>query len=730
MSEPLELTDALEPHAPADFDPGQWSDSRTEARGAGGRAVLGWTLSLLAALWLGYTAWSAGRTLAGQPLTSPQIAQWIAVAAGPLALLGLTWLMFGRTRRKESEHFTRSVVAMRTEARSLEALLDVLSQRLDDSQRSMTGMVEGLMSLGDQATGKFDGITRDLDSSSERLVRNGSALDRAAESARNDIAVLLGDLPRAEETARMLAEQLRSIGSSSADKAFEFGEQINQLATRARDADEAMTQSTQRITTRLGEIETAGEAAAARVNSAETSFSGALDSLLERTAKTLEEIRGGIDAQAAAVSALVDRSSVGIGQLGAESAEALAGHVGRAEQSLGALSGRVADQEEKSRRMLSEIESGLAVIDQRFAELAANGDQRAAHFLESLTRARSALDTMSTQAGAQDDVIARLAERTEAVRGHIEQLASITQTLRPDIEGVRDAAVEAHSKLDATGGQLSEQQNRLTGLIATLDDGLGDAQSKLVALTASITQTQAEAAALTSQTGPSLVAALVQVREAATHAAERAREAIEKVIPESASKLSARARQELEKVIRDVVVGQLHEVQGVAAHAVESARGATDRLTQQMLVLGQSAAALEAHVEATQKDQREKDSEAFARRVALLMDSMNSAAIDVGKILSDEVDEKAWDAYLKGNRGVFTRRAVRLVHSSESRALRAHYDGDLEFQTSVNRFVHDFESMLRRVMAERDGGIIAVTLMSADMGKLYAALAQVIERRR
>ena len=116
--------------------------------------------------------------------------------------------------------------------------------------------------------------------------------------------------------------------------------------------------------------------------------------------------------------------------------------------------------------------------------------------------------------------------------------------------------------------------------------------------------------------------------------------------------------------------------------------------------------------------------------MSLLIDSMHSAAIDVGKILSDEVDDKAWDAYLKGNRGVFTRRAVRLLGGSETRAIRAHYEADLEFQQSVNRYVHDFEAMLRRVLAERDGGMIAVTLMSSDMGKLYAALAQAIDKRR
>jgi hypothetical protein len=202
------------------------------------------------------------------------------------------------------------------------------------------------------------------------------------------------------------------------------------------------------------------------------------------------------------------------------------------------------------------------------------------------------------------------------------------------------------------------------------------------------------------------------------------------VIPASADKLSDETRQALERVIHESVEERLREVEGVAARAVESARAASDRLTQQVLTLGQSAAALEQHIEQTNREQREKDSEAFARRVSLLIDSMHSAAIDVGKILSDEIDDKAWGAYLKGNRGIFTSRAVRLIGGSETRAIRTHYESDAEFQRSVNRYVHDFEAMLRRVVAERDGGMIAVTLMSSDMGKLYAALAQAIERKR
>jgi hypothetical protein len=147
-----------------------------------------------------------------------------------------------------------------------------------------------------------------------------------------------------------------------------------------------------------------------------------------------------------------------------------------------------------------------------------------------------------------------------------------------------------------------------------------------------------------------------------------------------------------------------------------------------MINIGQSAAALDAHLQESAEVQRQHDSDHFAKRVSLLIDSMHSASIDVGKILSDEVDDRAWGAYLKGDRSIFTRRASRLIGGTESKAIAAHYDTDREFHDSVNRYVLDFEAMLRRVHAERDGGLMAVTLMSSDMGKLYAALMQVVAR--
>ena len=750
--EPLNLLSSSVDFVEPSFDEDEWLQQSAEERGAGGRQVLAIALAILSALWLAYTAWSAGRMLTGQALTSPQIAQWMAVAAGPLALIGLVWLIFGRTRRKEAERFTRSVIAMRGEARSLEALLEVLSERIQDSRSELTMIAKHLMQLGDDATGKLGGITREFDSSSEKLLRHGEALDRAAESARNDIGVLLEDLPRAEQSARAVAEQIRAVGSESGEKAATFRERVTELADRTRSTDQLVAEATDRLATRLAEIESAGTTAANRIGEAEQAYSGALDTLLDRTSTTLDQVRAGIDAQSTAVLALMAQASAGIGKAGADAAESLASNIDHANSSIGSLSARVAEQDRASQRMIAEIDRGLSLIDQRFSEIAAGGDERANRFLELLTRARAELDTLAAQAGAQEGTIGSLAERTASLRESMERLtaeiregvgtalgeaqggaarlAEAAASARPEIGWLRDATIEASDRLSATGGAIAEQHERFSALLASVDSGVEGAQSKLAELASMLAQVEREATNLSAETGPALVASLVQVKDSAAHAAERAREAIASAIPEAAGKLSEEAAAALERVIQESIEDRLRDVEAIAARAVDSARAASDRLTQQMITLGQTASALEAHIQQTQKDEREKDSEAFAKRVALLIDSMHSAAIDVGKILSDEFDERAWDSYLKGNRGVFTSRAVRLIGGSEARAIRAHYDSDPEFQRSVNRYVHDFEAMLRRVLAERDGGMIAVTLMSSDMGKLYAALAQGIDKRR
>jgi hypothetical protein len=120
----------------------------------------------------------------------------------------------------------------------------------------------------------------------------------------------------------------------------------------------------------------------------------------------------------------------------------------------------------------------------------------------------------------------------------------------------------------------------------------------------------------------------------------------------------------------------------------------------------------------------------FSRRVALITESLNSNAIDIAKVLSTEVTDTAWASYLRGDRGIFTRRAVRLLDNTEAREIAELYDADHDFREHVSRYIHDFEAMLRTMLSTRDGNAVSVTLLSSDMGKLYVVLAQALERLR
>ncbi|MCY7271971.1 MAG: hypothetical protein LH485_07985 [Sphingomonas bacterium] len=737
-----------------DFNNQSWNYVAEEPQPvtAGGRAVLGWALGLLAAAWLAFSAWSAGQALASRPLTSPELASWVAIAAGPLALLGLVWLMFGRTRRKEAEAFTRSVIAMRHEAQSLEGLLGVLRQRIDDNHGALRTISDQLMGLGDEAAARLGTASSELEGSARRIAAQGEALDRAAGSAMVDMGVLLDDLPRAEASARSMAAILRDAGTEAIGRAVAFETQVGALSQRTREADSVIAEATQRLLAQLDDVDARSGVALARVEQATSGSTATIDALLMRSAQALEEIRGGIDLQSQAVTALIDQAKAGIGRTGIDAAEAMGSRLASAQGSLEGLAERVMEQDSASQRMIAGIGGGLAALEERFAALALDGDSRAESISNSLTRVRGELDAIAGQSGQHEGAMETLAERMAGLRQSLDGLTSDIQgqlstalgdaeggaqrlldtsvAARPHIESARDAAVEAGMRLENGAGAIEAQHDRLAALLAAVDTGVGGAERRLGELSTAIAAAGAEASHLSAETGPALVAALLQVREAAAHAAERAREAISAVIPASAGQLSDAAHVALETVIRDTLIAQLAEVEGVTARAVESARGASERLTQQMISIGQSASALEQHFIDTNDSQRERDSESFARRVSLLIDSMHSASIDVGKILSDETDDKAWSAYLKGDRGVFTRKAARLMGNAEARAIDAHYETDLEFQQSVNRYVHDFEAMLRRVTAERDGGAMAVTLMGSDMGKLYAALAQVAGGRR
>ena len=186
----------------------------------------------------------------------------------------------------------------------------------------------------------------------------------------------------------------------------------------------------------------------------------------------------------------------------------------------------------------------------------------------------------------------------------------------------------------------------------------------------------------------------------------------------------------IEKAMRhqaDAIAGQLEQA---AAHAAGVAREAAVQMRNQLTKVDELVGNLERRVEHARNRAEEQVDHDFARRVALITESLNSNAIDIAKALDAEVGDTAWAAYLRGDRGIFTRRAVRMLDPAEAKAVMQLYADDTAFADHVSRYIHDFEAMLRQLLSTRDGHALGVTLLSSDMGKLYVALAQAIERLR
>ena len=227
-----------------------------------------------------------------------------------------------------------------------------------------------------------------------------------------------------------------------------------------------------------------------------------------------------------------------------------------------------------------------------------------------------------------------------------------------------------------------------------------------------------------------MISSLGRVHEATKQAAEATNKILNDELSTIAERLGAQNNATLAGAV-DAQVAALNDIiQNSVARSMSLSEASTQKISAQLAQIDEMTGNLERRLEDARGSFVGIDDDSFARQMVLLTESLNSTAIDVAKILSNEVTDTSWAAYLKGDRGVFTRRAVRLLDAGEAKAIAHHYGDDVEFREHVNRYIHDFESMMRVMLSTRDGNAIGVTLLSSDVGKLYVALAQAIERLR
>ncbi len=742
--------DALPPSdmrvGPSEPDAYDLEEAETSSR----RLPLAIASIVVVLLWLGTMLWLSRSTLG--TLDAVALTQFLAALCIVPALIGILWILGMRTSRAEAQRFGASARAMRDEATSLERTVALLSTALDANRAQIAEQVEQLMMMGDGATEQLRTISRGMAAEIDQADAHARDLADAATAAQTSLGVLIASLPRAQADTDAVADRLEQIGLAASEHAAALDAQIVALADRGREADAMASGAAQRLAAHIVRMEATSETAGARLEQVTDGMSHAVDLLLERTADAVDEARKGIAAQGDAMLAMVGANQAALDSAARDSADALAQRIGTVEDAIERVAIRLDLQRSTGERIVDDLNAGLGDVEVRVEAMHRQGVDKAQMLAASISALGGSADAMTEALRAGDAMANRTIGTTEtllialdsAAREIDETLPEALQRLdarvlasksivvgaKPELLALVTAAESTHDAIEAIAGVVAEQRRVLDHLSGTLLETLSTGRAKVDALGQIVDETIDRTNRFSEDAAPRLVEALLRVRETATVAADSARETLSQVIPQAADALGKASADAMRRATNDTVDRQVRALAESSDAAIDAATRATERLAEQVQAIVDQTAVVEGRIDQARGEREDADRDSFARRVSLLIESLNSASIDITKAFAPEISDSAWAAYLKGDRGVFTRRAVRILDAAGARDIAQYYDEDEAFREMVNRYIHDFESMLRSILAQRDGSPLGVTLLSSDMGKLYVAMAQAIERLR
>lgn len=734
--------------------------------------------ALLSLVWLAAVAATIHLLLRFQPPGQLGLDDYAAYAAGATAPLTVIWLIaFAVTLRKAAgaprmalDEVIAAEMRLRLAADRLKDELAVveatlasaedrtgsLNQRLDGQVSALVQAAGTLHSSADAADQRIDAVRAHVDAAATSLADASQRIEVAASQAADRVAELPATLDPVTGRLDGLAQRLEDAGALGREQTELVSKALNQLVIRQRDLNAglaAVDQAAQDSERRLAEAGTAladqaraieqrahtlAESVSERAEAAVGSLNALLDRVADGASATHQTIMTQNEAMASALDALRTRFLTTSEEL----LSAFRDQAGAVGLDIDAIAARFQEQRQAALRDTDAVRDTWLRTQQQIA----------AGLIEqtrTLGDIQQRLGTVLDNAGALPDQLARgatatqqLATMLDGVNHDSERLAQSADTARERALAARDAMSAAAAQAAASaatantlGGAVARLSDAATATHGTLERQQADieaARANLETMVTALTTALADARAATEQTAlqgsAHLLETLSRIRMLATQTSDALRG--------SADEIVTAAEAALAKLDIDTLHGQLvtplklsvAEVEAVSQRGVNATKAAVGRLGDEVKRIDALATTIEKRVAQTDEYLDTLAQQDLSRAASLLIESLNSGAIDIAKMIGTEVPDTDWDAYLKGDRGIFVRRAVKLVDRGARAQINKLFESEPEFRDQVRRYVRDFERLIARAMAERDGQPLSVALLSSDIGKLYVILAQSISR--
>jgi hypothetical protein len=635
---------------------------------------------ILAALWTGATAaflWGYFGPAGLAHLEIQQIALSIAAAFVPSFLfLAAAWaLARGHAMGVAADAlvdatdrlFTADETASRTAARLGRAVrreIDALNSGLDNAFTRMRALESVL-----------ENQIAALDQAGARAEVRGEAVASRLTQERERIDAVAGTLAdaasRASETVAGRAAQLKA--------SMETAESSLKLAGQTLDAQAA-------------DFRTAATAAAEAPRLAATE--------LDRQAKAIESASDAAMARAEFVLGRQERHRAAMNDLLArlkEDGAAFEAALGRERatmaQALEALGGEA-----------QKFETVTGAAERHLEHIMSNAATRASQLTQSFTREAERLKETSDAANTTlVRLIDSLRESNASAQTLIGETAGQAKTDARNLVG--EAMVECE-RLLRTSGELSAQAREIR---LTLAGAVEDVQKHLLSLPGVASQ-EAQRVRQMVRTETEEILDLSARTLSTIHARSAPRPAFN---PRTAIEPPA---QEPE---REGLFGLARKLTS-KPKAQQPARGAEPKAWEMSKLL----AAVET------SENRAKDLKpSAAAAMGALEAALSDMAVDLDVVTGDTPPgEDEWRLYLAGDRQVFARRLAAAIDSGMVDRITTFYREDQRFRDAANIYMAEFEALLDRAREGDGGGLLAPSILSADTGKIYLAIAYALGR--
>ncbi|MBX9634146.1 MAG: hypothetical protein K2X44_04115, partial [Magnetospirillum sp.] len=120
--------------------------------------------------------------------------------------------------------------------------------------------------------------------------------------------------------------------------------------------------------------------------------------------------------------------------------------------------------------------------------------------------------------------------------------------------------------------------------------------------------------------------------------------------------------------------------------------------------------------------------EHFLQNAAFIVEKLQSLSVDIGRIFSTNIDEKAWREFHAGDQSVFVRKILKNLDKHQIAAIKNKFEDDGEFREYVTRYLSEFEALLNQARQSDYADVLTGTFTSSEVGKLYLVIARALGR--